>query len=592
MGIWSYISSCNLATKRKKEGLFTVRKSKEKQIVNIDSDIFRSTLLEDVKEIRIQENYDDTEKNESYLISDENTKGNNYPIYFEYSMGGNLQCYKEHLKKNFVLENKSRCAKDSEIQRSRKTSHSDYDSEPESLRYARKPQENMPHAVNAITEEPELLFDYYSSIYQPEFMLNINSDSFCDDLPLTLEPDNSGEEHTTIKKKDERQEERQECFMDIKTPSSLENKDCVFMYTVEEFCPMGAQLTEQQNISSPVDYKVSLCHNVDEQEEDTKRQKVEFLHDKNRQRQKTKSSLETCLNPYKVKDLRIPNVRWQNEKNQLFKTETTADDCDKTIQQNVNKEDYLQQNKIDRTSPLLQEADRKKMTKAGVIHNEQKDELSTEVLSEQIIKEISDLSESIIHEENNIALNDFVSFDEELSSKRNGSCSERPIKEMEAALSSKRNGISSEQPISEISFLETTHRARHNSLEIFEMLERQCMNEEKKTIVECKSPTEMINIHQTYQKLPKEFQEIARRLSNGNSTKNSSIHQSRNDESDDGSSPRSPSGRPLFRTPSYRMPKTPSLSRHHPSTYVSQHTSPRSRSSSRMSSRTSSPTRN
>ena len=56
-------------------------------------------------------------------------------------------------------------------------------------------------------------------------------------------------------------------------------------------------------------------------------------------------------------------------------------------------------------------------------------------------------------------------------------------------------------------------------------------------------------------------------------------------------SPHSPSGRTLFRTPSYKMPKTPSLSRQHPSTYVTQHTSSRSRSSSRVSSRAASPTR-
>lgn len=56
-------------------------------------------------------------------------------------------------------------------------------------------------------------------------------------------------------------------------------------------------------------------------------------------------------------------------------------------------------------------------------------------------------------------------------------------------------------------------------------------------------------------------------------------------------SPHSPSGRTLFRTPSYKMPKTPSLSRQHPSTYVTQHTSSRSRPSSRASSRAASPTR-
>lgn len=56
-------------------------------------------------------------------------------------------------------------------------------------------------------------------------------------------------------------------------------------------------------------------------------------------------------------------------------------------------------------------------------------------------------------------------------------------------------------------------------------------------------------------------------------------------------SPRSPNARAISRTPSYKMPKTPSLSRHHPATYVTQHTSSRSRPSSRASSRAPSPTR-
>lgn len=56
-------------------------------------------------------------------------------------------------------------------------------------------------------------------------------------------------------------------------------------------------------------------------------------------------------------------------------------------------------------------------------------------------------------------------------------------------------------------------------------------------------------------------------------------------------SPRSPNARTISRTPSYKMPKTPSLSRHHPATYVTQHTSSRSRPPSRASSRAPSPTR-
>lgn len=104
-----------------------------------------------------------------------------------------------------------------------------------------------------------------------------------------------------------------------------------------------------------------------------------------------------------------------------------------------------------------------------------------------------------------------------------------------------------------------------------------------------------------YTKLPKEFQEMARRLSRKDSPKKSSpssdqVSSSQNlncssSTCSSTTSPRSPSGRTLFRTPSYKMPKTPSLSRQHPSTYVTQHTSSRSRPSSRVSSRATSPTR-
>ena len=151
------------------------------QILNIDSGNFSNTVLQDVQEIRIQEaGY------ENAIQSRSNDKKKEYLDclpYFEYSMGGNLKFYKEHLQHDFELEDKVFGSMNNLEPRVRQSSHSDNDSEPESLRYARKPQEKVMPIINTITEEPELSFDDYSSIYQPEFMLNINSQSLVKEMP-------------------------------------------------------------------------------------------------------------------------------------------------------------------------------------------------------------------------------------------------------------------------------------------------------------------------------------------------------------------------------------------------------------------------
>ena len=153
-----------------------------KQILNIDSDSFSTTVLQDVQKIRIQES--DFANSVQPLPTDRKKEllKSDYPTYFEYSMGGNLKFYKEHLQLDFELEKKGSFIKNLR-QQQRKTSHSDNDSEPESLRYSHKPQEKVIPVVNTIAEEPELSFDDYSSIYQPEFMLNINSQSLAKEIP-------------------------------------------------------------------------------------------------------------------------------------------------------------------------------------------------------------------------------------------------------------------------------------------------------------------------------------------------------------------------------------------------------------------------
>ena len=156
-----------------------------KQILNIDSNSFSNTVLQDVQKIRIQES--DFENSVQPLSTDKKKEPLKLdgPTYFEYSMGGNLKFYKEHLQKDFELKKKVYYVKN-QRQQLRKTSHSDNDSEPESLRYFHKPQERVIPVVNTIAEEPELSFDNYSSIYQPEFMLNINSQSLAKRNPKTF----------------------------------------------------------------------------------------------------------------------------------------------------------------------------------------------------------------------------------------------------------------------------------------------------------------------------------------------------------------------------------------------------------------------
>lgn len=157
------------------------RNSNMKQILNIDSDSFSTTVLQDVQEIRIQES-DQFQNLVQPLSNYQEKESFHCPTYFEYSMGGNLKFYKEYLQQDLELENKIYSVKNRR-QRLRKTSHSDNDSEPEALRYACKPQEKVMPVVNTIAEEPELSFDDYSSIYQPEFMLNINSKSLVKEMP-------------------------------------------------------------------------------------------------------------------------------------------------------------------------------------------------------------------------------------------------------------------------------------------------------------------------------------------------------------------------------------------------------------------------
>lgn len=154
------------------------RNSSVKQVLNIDSNRFITLVRQDMQEIRIQDL--DQFQNSVQPLMNYLTKCC-FPTYFEYSMGGNLRFYKEHLQQDFELKNKLYSLKNSR-QQLRKSSHSDNDSEPEALRYVLKPPDTAP-VVNTIAEEPELSFDDYSSIYQPELMLNINSKSLVQEAP-------------------------------------------------------------------------------------------------------------------------------------------------------------------------------------------------------------------------------------------------------------------------------------------------------------------------------------------------------------------------------------------------------------------------
>ena len=87
-------------------------------------------------------------------------------------MGGNVKFYKEHLEQDFF---KRKIPTVSCLRPQSKVSLSDQDSDPESLRYSRRIQSQ--NTVDVIMEEreAELSFDNYSTIYQPEFLLNVKS---------------------------------------------------------------------------------------------------------------------------------------------------------------------------------------------------------------------------------------------------------------------------------------------------------------------------------------------------------------------------------------------------------------------------------
>ena len=85
-------------------------------------------------------------------------------------MGGNLKFYKKHLKQDY-FETKISHAR--YLRHERKISHSDNDSDPESLRYSRKYLAPSNDDVIAEEHDVELSFDDYSTIYEPEFLLNV-----------------------------------------------------------------------------------------------------------------------------------------------------------------------------------------------------------------------------------------------------------------------------------------------------------------------------------------------------------------------------------------------------------------------------------
>ncbi|XP_028393863.1 muscle M-line assembly protein unc-89-like [Dendronephthya gigantea] len=613
MGVWSSVSFCNFDKQRIRHPDYDAynpsrRNSSVKQILNLDSDSFTTTVLQDVQEIRIQETNDCFEtsiqptfnytKNESFVL----------PEYFEYSMGGNIRFYKEHLQ--HASERENRISPFKKLgQRLRKSSHSDNDSEPESQRYARKSQEKVIPLVNTISEEPELSFDDYSSIYQPEFILNINSENLVKEIPGNISGENvvrrNKEEIKDRKKNNENN--GASCSKNLIEENSpknvVENVDVHVKQTKSEIVPPVKEDAFFTNHDVFTFYSTS----VEENPKRKFRKNQDFALEEDKDNKNTlKKAVKIGKSEVSRKNL-TTSVKIQKPRKVIQSEESNV----------IKAKDVLPSEKFSHrkqdkdvlhcsTSPLrkaenrIEKKDRarkpQKKEKPRDLSQLKKFDSEKHLLSRTEDNSTSDNKKGSFLSRLNISTTP-ITFDdcdlfEELETIEK-TINDEPRKKDET--------FYPESPISEVHFFKTPCSTRHNSLETFEQLENECIEDDNNQEPE-KPQNETLrpNVSPNYTKLPKEFQEMARRLSRKDSPKkstpsldqvNSSLNFNCSSSTCSTTSPRSPSGRTLFRTPSYKMPKTPSLSRQHPSTYVTQHTSSRSRPSSRVSSRATSPTR-
>ncbi len=483
-----------------------------KQILNIDSDSFSTTVLQDVQEIRIQES-DQFENSVQPLSNYPKKISFNYPTYFEYSMGGNLKFYKEHLQQDIELENKVYSVKNPR-QRLRKPSHSDNDSEPEALRYACKPQEKVTPVVNTIAEEPELSFDDYSSIYQPEFMLNINSKSLVKEIPKIGLRDRVNNKEMKDRRRTDKHKIAswsQDLIEDSPPENVMENLEVHVVSKPNDF-PAAKQNVVLTNHEDMFDYHSSSAKTkrhskrLENQEiepvQNTSKgnQGIKLVQDKSKGNQEMKSVQDKSRGNEEMKPVKID----KNKVGTKNKTVSLKTRQPKTIQgsdrSNVAEDKNIlskenssakKKNIVNHITPSsLKKAKSKKESKDRAKKTTERTEIPKKLIQ---TKQLDNNYESICFKDtaaNNETCvkpqDDFVSrlsidtiLDNTDLFEELGKAAEKKLSESKPK---KDAEFYPESPVSELHFFKTPCSTRHNSLETFEQLESECIQERDKQV--------------------------------------------------------------------------------------------------------------
>lgn len=465
-----------------------------KQILNIDSDSFSTTVLQDVQKIRIQES--DFENSVQSLPTDKKKESlkSDYPTYFEYSMGGNLKFYKEHLQQDFELEKKVSSIKNPR-QQPRKTSHSDNDSEPESLRYSHKPQERVLPVVNTIAEEPELSFDDYSSIYQPEFMLNINSQSLAKEIPKHSLDERVYDENPADRrgKKEHKISSWSQDFIEESSPENVMEHVEVHIVNKSEVLPREKEnfvLTKHHD--DVFDYQSSLnslkiktnCKQLNNQEINRSKgnQEIKLIKsDKNNAGTKKQTASPKPRQPKAInssvenRDTQTKNILSKESspaQKQRFKDK--SDDSAPPLRKPENIE-------IESRSKIKKPVERKEKS----INSIQKKKFDNEKHTLRPVKKetlLPSFEKNEAQLSTRLSINPTVMFDnsdfvfDELSTVEKKLSEPKLVKDAD---------FYPESPISEVSFFKTPCSTRHNSLETFEQLESECIKDSVEEVINC-----------------------------------------------------------------------------------------------------------
>ena len=470
-------------------------------MLNIDSDSFSTTVLQDVQEIRIQES-DQFENSAHSLSNYQKEESLDCPTYFEYSMGGNLKFYREHLQQDFEMEDQVFSIKN-QRQRQRKSSHSDNDSEPEALRYVRKPQEKVVPVVNTISEEPELSFDDYSSIYQPEFMLNINSKCLVKEIPKHGFEDNKGrDDNKGIDDKMKNDKHKiaswSQNFIEDSSPENIAENLRVQIISKSN---INLPSVEQNIVSKSPEYMFGYSSSLVETKRNGKQLKnkdSEPAHEKKKDNQEIKSVEDKSKGNQEMKLVKRDQNKTKNKivtsKPRQPKTIENSAESNVKVKTILSKENSsLKKTKIvNHMAPLLPKKNEiKKGTKDRTKKTLEKMETPKKLLPNKELNSdpsvpcqdkntfptTANYQTSVKPQENFLSrLNmdttsmfDNIDLFEELEM-----TTERMFSEPKQ---NKDAHFYPESPISELHFFKTPCSTRHNSLETFERLESECIED-------------------------------------------------------------------------------------------------------------------